>query len=79
MVEHNLAKVGVVGSNPITRSISKYQGLRTECQVTVSKRLTFGNKSLLFYGVRKVSGILCTKDTQFFNSLDQLRQILIGD
>ena len=37
---------------------SKNQWPRFKAQVTVSKRLTFRNGSLLFYGVGKVSGIL---------------------
>ena len=41
------------------------QGPRTECQVTVSKRLMFGNRSLVFYGVGKVSGILLQKKRYF--------------
>ena len=38
--------------------LPKLQGPRTVVQVTVSKRLTFWNRSLCFHGVSKVSGIL---------------------
>ena len=58
VVEHNLAKVGVEGSNPLECAILK--GPWTAIQVTVSKRLTFWNRSLMYHGVGKVADKLLT-------------------
>jgi hypothetical protein len=43
----------------------KIKGPRTEYQVTVSKRLTFWNGSLMYHGVGKVSGIFLQKKWYF--------------
>ena len=56
---------------PSPAPISKFQGMWTATQVTVSKRIAFLNESLLFYGVGKVAGIPLTKETILFTYLGQ--------
>ena len=47
------------------RAISQFQSPWTATQVTVSKRLTFWNRSLTSYGLGKLSGILLQKKRHF--------------
>ena len=51
MVEHNLAKVGVAGSNPVSRSFSTGSGYRTFARV-VELVDTPDLKSCALWGVR---------------------------